>query len=975
MNAVSNFRLAVICASNQNRSMDAHCKLLENGFECSSFGTGSQVRMPGPTIDKPNNYDFGTPYEYMYNDLQKKDKNLYTQNGLLKMLDRNRKIKTAPERFQDNHDIFDILITCEERCFDSVLDELANRGGNLNIPVCVINVEIKDNHEDAFIAVLPVLPKFQFNNPSKKEFNEQQHRYFSELLRSKLKRGDTINITKTDDNKKFNISEKPNELKKKKNFNIKQLKTINQPEPFFVDNSELNTFIPNKKREIPLWDDATTLQSLTDSTNSAKFSFSSDFNGTNNFKEKLKADKEKLLQKKNLEKINNFFDEVNDFESKLNSIKKTKAMLTRKKSNNNKEFLLNPSIEDANNASKKEDEEIDDTKFQETNCFNVEKDEEEKDESDEIKRFLASKAGLDSISHLKTIRKNAPSSAETKSLLKKQLGNIRIKKIEEISARNDREQKRRKLILEKKKQEEMDKVRVDELMIERIMTLSKQEKRIVEQLSQVRHEKDLMRENRNFREVQYNERRKRDFEEAIEREHDLFSKHQEEYVEKTQLQLFQHQEILDQKALEKHTENVFICEKLLDQIINLAFKVSEYGELNDKAELPKKLLRQWKTLFLHDKPVDGKFGVDIDQDQIGAENMQNKESTTISEVEIVNENEDDESTLQQSQKQISKLDKTSIELLDEEEFRDYLNGEGDWGFQNDISEKMKSQITPLATLVDILFDLTAIPEPVIDKKHFANIPIKLAIIGKPFSGKTVISKMLAEQYGLHIISVEDLITSAINEANKTEQESLNRSNFQLPKTPSAGKKGFSKAQIGAKIQLSMMEGKSPEDSHLVSLVADAMQNLPKSESEKFSGCILLNFPRNRLQAQLLEKELSGYEDPKPIKLGHLKRGLNTTKDNSVSPFSGKGEAEVEQNRKRSMIAPVENKTENKRTICQSGIDMVILLDVDNETAIKRSAGRRLDSITNEEYHLEFNPPPTEAPGLNERLSGVVDDGN
>ncbi|KAJ3385249.1 hypothetical protein HDU92_003136, partial [Lobulomyces angularis] len=275
-------------------------------------------------------------------------------------------------------------------------------------------------------SVLPVLPKFQFNNPSKKEFNEQQHRYFSELLRSKLKRGDTINITKTDDNKKFNISEKPNELKKKKNFNIKQLKTINQPEPFFVDNSELNTFIPNKKREIPLWDDATTLQSLTDSTNSAKFPFSSDFNGTNNFKEKLKADKEKLLQKKNIEKINKFFDEVNDFESKLNSIKKTKALLTRKRSNNNKEFLLNPSIDDANNASKKEGEEIDDTKFQETNCFNVEKDEEEKDESDEIKRFLASKAGLDSISHLKTIRKNAPSSAETKSLLKKQLGNIRV---------------------------------------------------------------------------------------------------------------------------------------------------------------------------------------------------------------------------------------------------------------------------------------------------------------------------------------------------------------------------------------------------------------------------------------------------------------------------------------------------------------------------------------------------------------------
>ena len=40
------------------------------------FIVGNQVKLPGPSQDRPNVYDFGTPYEVMYNDLINKDKNL-----------------------------------------------------------------------------------------------------------------------------------------------------------------------------------------------------------------------------------------------------------------------------------------------------------------------------------------------------------------------------------------------------------------------------------------------------------------------------------------------------------------------------------------------------------------------------------------------------------------------------------------------------------------------------------------------------------------------------------------------------------------------------------------------------------------------------------------------------------------------------------------------------------------------------------
>ncbi|KAF4036869.1 Ssu72-like protein [Phytophthora infestans] len=91
---------AMVCVNNVNLSAAAHESLSSAGMRVYSYGAGRRVTFPGKTISEARTFKFLTPYATMHSILEKEDAALFTGNGVLQILKRDRPLKTAPERWQ-----------------------------------------------------------------------------------------------------------------------------------------------------------------------------------------------------------------------------------------------------------------------------------------------------------------------------------------------------------------------------------------------------------------------------------------------------------------------------------------------------------------------------------------------------------------------------------------------------------------------------------------------------------------------------------------------------------------------------------------------------------------------------------------------------------------------------------------------------------------------------------------------------------
>ncbi|XP_032941225.1 sperm flagellar protein 2 isoform X5 [Catharus ustulatus] len=456
------------------------------------------------------------------------------------------------------------------------------------------------------------------------------------------------------------------------------------------------------------------------------------------------------------------------------------------------------------------------------------------------------------------------------------------------------------------------------------MKQSQHERRIATQLMHVRHEKEVLRQNRIFREKQYEERRQKDFQEALDREAALAKQETIDNEEQITREREHHKKIAAERAQTRYKKHYSMCWEMIGQIIDLSTKVGEYRQLTNN-RVPLKLLLDWKELFLNGKPIYEQASIQPLPDAPSPE-------------------------------QLVELNKLS--LLDAKDYHEYKSMTGEWSPTEENSEnKPPLNNNILGHVLRRLMEMFYPPKPK-SSPEFPSFPVKGCILGKIFSGKTTCAKFIEKVCNIQVLSVGTLVQEAIEAFLKNEmksehsmisqeaespgeqdeaQENLPNSPPNLPevlltetttepmldncpieKGPSEeefeldnSQDGLSKlsvrAQLGAASQECLKNGKGVPDELLIDILLEAITQIPPEK-----GWIVDGFPVTINQAKLFQKSYTGIDVE------------------AKDPISEK------------LSLAIDPRAPDKPPPTSPAFDVSILLDISDSLVLKRAADVKID---------------------------------
>ncbi|KAG4097622.1 hypothetical protein H8356DRAFT_940672 [Neocallimastix lanati (nom. inval.)] len=228
-------------------------------------------------------------------------------------------------------------------------------------------------------------------------------------------------------------------------------------------------------------------------------------------------------------------------------------------------------------------------------------------EIDEIRNFLKYQRNMDPSAYMKMIQKKMPSIETSMRQTHEYLNRIHEKKMKEDETNKEKKYRRRKILLsQQRSRKENEKTALDNFLLNQLLNESKQERRIAEQLMEMRKQKNLIYEDRCKKNQQYAEKREKDYELALIREEELGRKSREEYERKLLLQKQKHDEELLIKEEEKKQETYRIINEIVSELVDLSCKICEY-KLTNEGNITKKQIDALKTLIAKGLPLEDKY--------------------------------------------------------------------------------------------------------------------------------------------------------------------------------------------------------------------------------------------------------------------------------------------------------------------------------------------------------------------------------
>uniref|UniRef100_A0A4W5J7I5 Sperm flagellar 2 n=1 Tax=Hucho hucho TaxID=62062 RepID=A0A4W5J7I5_9TELE len=409
---------------------------------------------------------------------------------------------------------------------------------------------------------------------------------------------------------------------------------------------------------------------------------------------------------------------------------------------------------------------------------------------------------------------------------------IRQRLEEDAAARQQREKRRRRVLVEQlKAHEAQEEALREEQLVERLTRQSQLERRLAVQLMQLRQQKDVLRQNRVFRERQYQEQRLRDFQEALEREAALARQASLDHAEETRKEIEVHDRIATERAQARYRKHSDSCREILEQIVDLATKAGEYRLLTGNL-IPAKLMREWKELMFCGMPL--------------------YDSGSLEELPA-----------DPTPEQFIEVEKQ--EILNNQDYDEYMSMTGEWTWPEEGETKPPpSNNNILGHVVLRLQTIVNPPKPDTLPPFFPRFTLKACVLGKLFSGKTTCLTRIAKVHHVHILSANVLIQEALA-AHQLGKLGLLCiwNNKEHPSQLSV------RAQHGAAVEKFLRNGRSVPDELLVDIAVEAIRAIPAD-----SGWILDGFPVDLTQAKLLEKALGGSDTGKERKRRNKRSNLS-----------------------------------------------------------------------------------------------------